>query len=91
MRVPDAQGLSCILPARANTKGACAGWREHARGGVALGLAGGCLTLVSWWLAGALKKALPLWGQATQVHVMDALAITGDEGRGNLRKAPGSW
>jgi len=25
------------------------------------------------------------------VHVVDALAITGDEGRGSLRKAPGSW
>jgi len=25
------------------------------------------------------------------VHVVDALAITGDEGRGSLRKASGSW
>jgi len=25
------------------------------------------------------------------VHVVDALAITGDEGRGSLRKAGGSW
>jgi len=25
------------------------------------------------------------------VHVVDALAITGDEGRGSLRKAAGSW
>jgi len=25
------------------------------------------------------------------VHVVDALAITGDEGRASLRKAPGSW
>jgi len=25
------------------------------------------------------------------VHVVDALAITGDEGRGSLRKATGSW
>jgi len=25
------------------------------------------------------------------VHVVDALAITGEEGRGSLRKAPGSW
>ena len=25
------------------------------------------------------------------MHVVDALAITGDEGRGSLRKAPGSW
>jgi hypothetical protein len=25
------------------------------------------------------------------VHMVDALAITGDEGRGSLRKAAGSW
>jgi len=25
------------------------------------------------------------------VHVVDALAITGEEGRASLRKAPGSW
>ena len=25
------------------------------------------------------------------MHVVDALAITGDEGRGSLRKAAGSW
>ena len=25
------------------------------------------------------------------MHVVDALAITGDEGRGSLRKASGSW
>ncbi len=30
-------------------------------------------------------------GSSEQVHVVDALAITGDEGRGSLRKAPGSW
>ena len=30
-------------------------------------------------------------GSSKQVHVVDALAITGDEGRGSLRKAPGSW
>ena len=30
-------------------------------------------------------------GSSTKVHVVDALAITGDEGRGSLRKAPGSW
>jgi hypothetical protein len=30
-------------------------------------------------------------GSSDQVHVVDALAITGDEGRGSLRKAPGSW
>lgn len=30
-------------------------------------------------------------GSSEQVHVVDALAITGDEGRGSLRKAGGSW
>ena len=30
-------------------------------------------------------------GSSEQVHVVDALAITGDEGRGSLRKASGSW
>ena len=30
-------------------------------------------------------------GSSDQVHVVDALAITGDEGRGSLRKASGSW
>ena len=30
-------------------------------------------------------------GSSEQVHVVDALAITGDEGRGSLRKAEGSW
>ena len=30
-------------------------------------------------------------GSSDQVHVVDALAITGDEGRGSLRKAAGSW
>lgn len=30
-------------------------------------------------------------GSSEQVHVVDALAITGEEGRGSLRKASGSW
>ena len=30
-------------------------------------------------------------GSSEQVHVVDALAITGDEGRGSLRNASGSW
>lgn len=30
-------------------------------------------------------------GSSEQVHVVDALAITGEEGRGSLRKAAGSW
>jgi hypothetical protein len=32
-----------------------------------------------------------LMGSSDKVHVVDALAITGDEGRGSLRKAAGSW
>ena len=30
-------------------------------------------------------------GSSDKVHVVDALAITGDEGRDSLRKASGSW
>ena len=30
-------------------------------------------------------------GSSKEVHVVDALAITGEEGRGSLRKAAGSW
>jgi len=30
-------------------------------------------------------------GSSEKVHVVDALAITGEEGRGSLRKAAGSW
>ena len=30
-------------------------------------------------------------GSSEQVHVVDALAITGDEGRDSLRKVVGSW
>ena len=30
-------------------------------------------------------------GSIEQVHVVDALAITGDEGRDSLRKVVGSW
>ena len=37
---------------------------------------------------GGVGKAI---GSSEQVHVVDALAITGDEGRGSLRKASGSW
>lgn len=38
-----------------------------------------------------LGRDTPVIGSSEQVHVVDALAITGDEGRGSLRKAPGSW
>ena len=34
---------------------------------------------------------LKVIGSSNKVHVVDALAITGDEGRGSLRKAAGSW
>jgi hypothetical protein len=35
-------------------------------------------------------RGLKVIGSSEQVHVVDALAITGDEGRGSLRKASGS-
>ena len=38
--------------------------------------------------ARAVRKVI---GSSTEVHVVDALAITGEEGRGSLRKAAGSW
>jgi hypothetical protein len=37
------------------------------------------------------KRDVLVIGSSEQVHVVDALAITGDEGRGSLRKASGSW
>ena len=37
------------------------------------------------------SRDTPVIGSSEQVHVVDALAITGDEGRGSLRKAVGSW
>ncbi len=39
----------------------------------------------------ATRRDTPVIGSSEQVHVVDALAITGDEGRGSLRKAVGSW
>ena len=36
-------------------------------------------------------RGLKVIGSSTKVHVVDALAIIGDEGRGSLRKAAGSW
>ena len=41
-------------------------------------------------LGGVWRDTLVI-GSSEQVHVVDALAITGDEGRGSLRKAGGSW
>ena len=41
---------------------------------------------------GALKKrGFNVMGSSDKVHVVDALAITGEEGRASLRKAWGSW
>ena len=42
-------------------------------------------------VASGLVRDTPVIGSSEQVHVVDALAITGDEGRGSLRKATGSW
>jgi hypothetical protein len=42
-------------------------------------------------VADVLERDTPVIGSSEQVHVVDALAITGDEGRGSLRKASGSW
>ena len=42
-------------------------------------------------VADVLERDTPVIGSSEQVHVVDALAITGDEGRGSLRKATGSW
>ena len=36
-------------------------------------------------------KGLRVIGSSDEVYVVDALAITGDEGRDSLRKAVGSW
>jgi hypothetical protein len=38
-----------------------------------------------------VKGVLKVIGSSDKVHVVDALAITGEEGRGSLRKAAGSW
>ena len=42
-----------------------------------------------WWRI--LVRESKAIGSSDEVHVVDALAITGDEGRASLRKAPGSW
>jgi hypothetical protein len=41
--------------------------------------------------SGVIERDTLVIGSSEQVHVVDALAITGDEGRGSLRKATGSW
>ena len=42
-------------------------------------------------MAEAFARELKVIGSSEYVHVVDALAITGDEGRASLRKALGSW
>jgi hypothetical protein len=42
-----------------------------------------------FWIS--IKGVLKVIGSSDKVHVVDALAITGEEGRGSLRKAAGSW
>jgi hypothetical protein len=37
------------------------------------------------------RRVLKVIGSSDKVHEVDALAITGEEGRGSLRKAAGSW
>ena len=54
-------------------------------------MVGGANTLVAVWLRSEVAKGHTVMGSSDKVHVVDALAITGDEGRGSLRKAAGSW
>ena len=42
----------------------------------------------SLWTLKGVRKVI---GSSEEVHVVDALAITGDEGRASLRKVRGSW
>ena len=42
-------------------------------------------------IQGSSRRGNKVIGSSEQVHVVDALAITGDEGRDSLRKASGSW
>ena len=42
-------------------------------------------------MALSLETECKVIGSSDKVHVVDALAITGDEGRVSLRKASGSW
>ena len=53
----------------------------------ALELVAGSIRLMEVSVRGVLKVI----GSSDKVHVVDALAITGEEGRGSLRKAAGSW
>ena len=38
-----------------------------------------------------VSRGVKVIGSSDEVHVVDALAITGEEGRASLRKAWGSW
>ena len=46
------------------------------------------LLFAFWRRARGVLRAI---GSSDKVHVVDALAITGDEGRASLREVPGSW
>ena len=37
-----------------------------------------------------LRRLGVIWS-SDQAHTVDALAVRGEEGRGSLRKVPGSW
>ena len=80
------KGLSCILVRSSNTKGE--GWTgantpvacvlpRRVRAAVVL------LTSVACYLLP--EAGSRLMGSSDEVHVVDALAITGDEGRDSLR------
>ena len=75
MRIRTSKGLRCILLIRARQK--ARGWVAQTRP------QGGCPGRAS-------DQDSRLMGSSDEVHVVDALAITGDEGRGSLRKAAGS-
>jgi hypothetical protein len=48
----------------------------------------GVLVILDCWYP--KLEALKVIGSSEQAHVVDALAMTGEEGRGSLRKASGS-
>ena len=74
---PNEQRVEMYLAHPRETKGAWMGGANTPRG------------CVSWPVR--TDQDSRLMGSSDEVHVVDALAITGDEGRGSLRKAPGSW
>ena len=50
--------------------------------------AGGAVCISRAATRGCVLRAI---GSSDKVHVVDALAITGEEGRASLREVPGSW